>query len=88
MDKFAKIDAVFLTAGTTYGIANISDVLGIIVLSLQVVWLATKIIVKVVRHIKEGKELAEIDDEVDGLIDLITTKKEEADDGDRTDDEE
>lgn len=80
--KILTIDTAFLLAGTTYGITNIQTVLGIVVLSLQVLWLLTKIIVKIVRYIKSGKDLAVLDDEVNDVINLIDqhSKKEDEDD--------
>lgn len=79
--KILTIDTAFLLAGTTYGITNIQTILGIVVLSLQVLWLLTKIIVKIVRYIKSGKDLAVLDDEVNDVINLIDqhAKKEDED---------
>lgn len=80
MNTFNKIDGAFLVIGSAYGLSNLQTILGIVVLSLQVIWILTKLIVKIVHHIKTGKDLSELDDEVDDVIELISQAKGEGED--------
>lgn len=77
-DKF--IDIGLLSIGTTYSIANIEQVLGVIILFVQLIWLLTKIIIKVYNNIKNKKTniiTKEECDSVDVVIDNIINKLED-----------
>ena len=72
MGKYdTAVDGVFIALGTAWSLANIQTILGIIVLVLQIVWLLTKIIVKVEKKVKAGEDISVLDDEVDDVISII-----------------
>lgn len=62
------VDVCLLTAGTATGIANIEHILGIIILVIQLAWLLTKLIVKIVNTIKHNENLDALDDDVGSVI--------------------
>lgn len=67
----ATIDSLFLVIGTGYSLVNIQTILGIVVLCLQIVWIITKIVVKVIKKVKAGEDISALDDEVDDVIGII-----------------
>lgn len=76
MQNISKvIDGALITLGFTYSFQNIESMLGIIILAIQVIWLLTKFIVKVVAYIKNKKELSELDPEVSDITDKISDIK-------------
>lgn len=62
------VDICLLTVGTTTGFANIENILGIIILAIQLVWLVTKLIVKIINTVKNKKSLETLDDDVGSVI--------------------
>lgn len=82
------VDYSLIAMGTSLSIANIESVLGIVMLSIQGLWLAIKLIVKVIDYIKKKKNLAELDGEVEDLVDFVgdiaKPKENEVKDGDKT----
>lgn len=45
MEKHKEtIEATMLTIGTTYSLSNIEDILGVIILLIQLIWIISKII--------------------------------------------
>lgn len=76
MQNISKvIDGALIALGFTYSLQNIESILGIIILAIQVIWLLTKFIVKVVTYIKNKKELSELDPEVSDITDKISDIK-------------
>lgn len=72
MGKYnTAIDGLFMVVGTAWSLANIQTILGIVVLALQIIWLVTKIVVKVVKKVKAGEDISVLDDEVDDVISII-----------------
>lgn len=70
------IDICMLTVGTAYSLENIETVLGIIILVIQFIWLITKLVVKIVKSIK-NKNLDEItDDDINTITGFIEDVKE------------
>ena len=59
------IDACIMSVGGLYGLSQIESILGIMILSIQVVWLISKLIIKIVRVIKRKKSLEDGDLAVD-----------------------
>lgn len=55
------IDSCLLAVGSFYSLTNIREVLGIVILIVQLLWLLFKLIAKIVNSLKENKSL-EFDD--------------------------
>lgn len=62
------VDVCLLTVGTVTGLANIEHILGIIILVIQLAWLLTKLIVKIVNAIKNNESLDTLDDDVGSVV--------------------
>ena len=82
------VDYSLIAMGTTVSIANIESILGIIMLSIQGLWLAIKLVIKVIDYIKNKKNLTELDGEVEDLVDFVgdiaKPKENETKDGGKT----
>ena len=81
------VDVCLLTAGSAYSLANIEHILGITILVIQLGWLLTKLGVKIYNHIKKGKDLEALNDDVgsvvvtiEDFIESIKTEEEVAED--------
>ena len=78
MNKYDKyIDTFFIITGTTYSLDNIETLLGIIILSLQLLWLCVKAILKICKCIKEKKDFVEIDNEINDVINKLDEVKDQ-----------
>lgn len=62
------VDSFLLVVGTATGLANIEHILGIIILVIQLAWLLTKLVVKIVNAIKHNENLDTLDDDVGSVI--------------------
>lgn len=62
------VDVCLLTVGTATGLANIEHILGIIILVIQLAWLITKLVVKIVNTVKNKENLDTLDDDVGSVI--------------------
>lgn len=72
MDKVSNaIDCTLIALGTTFSLANIQSLLGIIMLAVQLIWILVKLIVKIVETIKKRGNLGELDGDVKDLVDKI-----------------
>lgn len=72
MDKVnGLLDIILVAAGTITGIANIEQVLGVVILGVQAAWLLVKLIVKIIQQIKSNKPLESLDDDVKRFTDLL-----------------
>ena len=69
------VDVCLLTVGTATGLANIEHILGIIILVIQLAWLLTKLLVKIVIAIKHNENLDNLDDDVGSVISHLETIK-------------
>lgn len=69
------VDVCLLTIGTATGFANIEHILGIIILIIQLAWLFTKLIVKIVYTIKHNENLEILDDDVGSVINHLKSLK-------------
>lgn len=71
------IDYALLALGATWGLDNIESMLGIIVLTIQILWLLAKFIVKLIQVAKTStienvtENLDKLDKDVDEIIDSI-----------------
>lgn len=82
-----RLENTIIALGSAIGLANIETIMGIILLSVQVVIILTKCIVKFVNFIKLKKineaiaELERAQDELNKLIPKEVTKEEEENGG-------
>ena len=67
----APIDYLLLAVGSVYSFANIEEVLGIIILAIQLTWIVSKLVFKIVEAIKNNKIPHDIGDDVKDTIDAI-----------------
>lgn len=80
------IDYALIVFGTTWSLDNIESILGIIVLSIQILWLLAKFIVKLVQTAKTsnieniGTNLDKLDSDVNEIIDSINKVIEDTED--------
>lgn len=79
------IDACFITVGTITGIANIKDILGVIILVFQVIWIVSKFVMKLYRTIKLKKDISELDVDAKDVIDTLNDIRNSIDGGDKND---
>lgn len=90
MSKFnTVVDTCLLTIGTTWSIANLEQMLGIIILFLNILWLSIKLISIIVKAIKNKKldsvtleELSNISDTAKELISALKSRGDTEDVGD------
>lgn len=80
------VDVCLLSIGSIYSLANIEQILGIIILFIQIAWLCVKIGCKIYNKITHKsseevtkEEIKNIDILVDKLVDEYSQFKEEAD---------
>ena len=72
MKNLEIVDYTLLTLGTTYSIANIESVLGIVILMFQLGWILTKTVCRIYKAFKSGKPAEEIATEtVSAVIDFV-----------------
>lgn len=69
------IDWVLLTVGSTWSLANIEQALGIIILSIQLLWILIKGIVMITDKIKANQPLDELDDEINDIVSGLSNIK-------------
>lgn len=69
------VDGALIALGLTYSLQNIQSILGIIILVIQIIWLLTKFITKVVSYIKEKRNIGELDTDLQDVVDKITDIK-------------
>ena len=60
-DSARTVDFLLMATGFTYSLANIEQVLGIIILIIQIIWFLLKIFVKVKDMTKDGITEEEVD---------------------------
>lgn len=73
------VDGCLLTVGTVTGLANIEHILGIIILVIQLAWIITKLVVKIVTTIKTEQPLDELDDDVGSVVGQLSIFKDTLD---------
>ncbi len=61
------VDYSLILTGLTISLENVDHIIGIISLSLNIVWLLFKLIVKAIGYIKKGIDL----DGLDGIVDQV-----------------
>ena len=69
------VDGALIALGLTYSLQNIQSILGIIILVIQIIWLLTKFITKVVSYIKAKRNIEELDPDFQNVVDKITDIK-------------
>ena len=65
------IDYTLIVLGTSISIANLQELLGVILLVIQIIWLLIKLIVKIATTIKNKGNLNDLDDDVSELTNTI-----------------
>ena len=65
------IDYTLIVLGTSISIANLQELLGVILLVIQIIWLLIKLIVKIATTIKNKGNLNDLDDDVSELANTI-----------------
>lgn len=86
MDKVSNaVDCTLIALGTTFSLANIQSILGVIMLCIQLVWIAVKLIVKIVDTIKKRENLGQLDGDVKDLVDRIGELQEQLHEKENTD---
>ena len=58
------IDGVLIATGISISLADIHQILSIIILVLNVSWILAKLIIKVIQKIKSGKDIETISDDI------------------------
>ena len=73
MQKVAPwIDTAMITIGISYSLDNIRTVLGIVILSLQLLWILFKLIIRLINAIKNPSDLDKSDTAFDDAIGSLT----------------
>lgn len=70
------IDATLIAFGTALGISQIESVLGVIIISIQILWILFKLCYNVYKSIK-NKKFEKVKQEVDKAIDELENLKKE-----------
>ena len=65
------IDSCLLALGTTYSLANIRETIGVIILIVELAWIVTKLVIKIVDAIKNKKSIEDINEDVEDLVDKL-----------------
>lgn len=73
------IDCFMLSVGLTYSLDNIESVLGITILVLQLIWLLSKLIIKIVIAVKNKKIPYISESEIENTINTISDIKDKLD---------
>ena len=68
-------DYLLIALGTTYSLENIETILGIIILSIQVVWLLSKLVYKVICLCKKKATIDEVGEEVENTVECLSEIK-------------
>lgn len=73
------IDTTLIAIGTALGISQIESILGIIIISIQILWILSKLCYNVYKSIKD-KKYEKVKQEVDKAIDELENLKKEGGD--------
>lgn len=76
MKTTSIVDGCLLSLGTIYSFANIEQILGILILVVQLVWLSFKVGCKIYSTIKNKKSLSSKDKDVEEIKELYEDLKE------------
>ena len=79
MKYYNMIDTTLIAIGMALGISQIESILGIIIISIQVLWILFKLCYNVYKSIK-NKKFEKIKQEVDNAIDELENLKKEGGD--------
>ena len=83
------VDNVLIVCGLTVALADIQSVLGIVILSVQILWILAKAIVRIYHAIKEKNEkevadsLKDLSDDLTGLKNTLPKQSKEGEDDDK-----
>ena len=63
------VDGLLLATGSGYALANIQNALGITILVIQLAWITTKFVIKLVHKIKSKEtDVTDLDEDVSNVI--------------------
>ena len=65
------VDSCLLAVGSFYSLANIREILGIVILIVQLIWITFKLIAKIGNSIKENKPIEFDDKDVEDFTKYI-----------------
>lgn len=74
-------DYLLIALGSMYSLDNIETILGIIILSIQVVWLLSKLVYKIILLCKNKATIEEVNTEVNNTINCLTDIKDKVNKG-------
>ena len=81
MKSFDAVETALNGAGVVFGIANIQEVLGVILLSLNILLLVVRFVLRIIKWYKKSKTDGVITpEEIDEAIQIANATKEEIDD--------
>lgn len=69
-NKTTFVDSLLMVTGFTYSLANIEQILGIIILVIQIIWFAIKAYIYIANILKDGITVEELEKAADDLQDL------------------
>ena len=69
------VDCCLIAIGSFYSLANVEQMLGIIILAIQLIWIITKLTVKIVNTIKNKEPIDNINNDVKEAIDILDNFK-------------
>ena len=63
------VDGLLLATGSGYALANIQNALGIAILVIQLAWITTKFVVKLVHKLKNKEtDISDLDEDITNVI--------------------
>lgn len=74
------IDTCLLSLGTVYSLANIEQILGILILVVQLIWLISKLCIKIYNSVKNKKAINITQKEVEDVEQLCIDLSEKVED--------
>ena len=76
MDKTINfIDGFLLTVGSAYSVANIKEVLGVVILVIQLLWLLAKLLIRIYTAIENKEPIDDVSEDVEDIVENITNIK-------------
>lgn len=71
------VDTALLSIGSIYSLANLEQILGIIILVIQIAWLTYKLCAKIYSKIAYKKDVKITEDEVHELLEVTSELRDE-----------
>ena len=77
MEPNEVVDTTLLSIGSLYSLVNLEQILGIIILVIQIVWVSYKLCAKIYSKIAHKKEVQITNDEVHELLEVTSEVRDE-----------